>query len=149
MANNTKSLLLVLDLRKKEEDDALQRLSLSINKVRLLQSQIEQVEIYKQEYIKNLNFSDQQLINPIYINNYRSFIDKLEDILKKQLQELEILKLDEQRKREFYLLKQKNRKIIEKLLEKKRQEALKKELKAEQKLLDEYVVSHFGRKHNQ
>ena len=54
-----------------------------------------------------------------------------------------------EQKRQFYLNRQKDRKIIETLLEKHRIKRQKEELKREQKLLDEYVVSTYSRRRQQ
>ena len=77
---------------------------------------------------------------------YQAFIEKLDNIAIKQRNELERLKMLTEQKRQIYLTRQKERKIIETLIEKKQQMRIKEEQKREQKLLDEFVVSSYTRR---
>ncbi|MDT3662906.1 MAG: flagellar FliJ family protein, partial [Anaerobiospirillum sp.] len=61
-------------------------------------------------------------------------------------QELQRLHMLTEQKRQIYLTRQKERKIIETLLEKHRIKRMKEEQRREQKLLDEYVVATYSRR---
>ena len=107
------------------------------------QEQLEQFEaIYQNEMeIKSRNTIDMNM----YFS-YQAFIDKLSKI--KQRQELGLVQLQEQEERakQNYLEKQKQRKIIESLLKKHQYERMVKAAKAEQKLTDDIVSSKMARR---
>ena len=77
--------------------------------------------------------------------SYVQFLDKLEKIKIRQENGLKQLELQEQRAQQFYLEKQKERKIIESLLEKHKIQRRIKESKAEQKFADDLVSSKHAR----
>ena len=78
--------------------------------------------------------------------SYQSFIAKLDVVIDRQEEDLERLRANSHRLELIYLDKQKERKIIESLIEKHRLEAQRKELKAEQKLNDEFAMIATHRK---
>lgn len=148
MANEDKALLLVLDLRKKEEKQALEIFTAAMNKVEDFKRQIAEIKRYKQEYINDMENKGRMGVSTMTLLSYQAFLQKLENIEFRQEQDLYNLELDLERKRKFYLDKQKDRKIIEVLLENHKKERAKKEAMREQKLLDEYVIASTSRKKN-
>ena len=111
-----------------------------------MKKRIKQVEDFRLNYIAEMQNEGRKGLTGTKILAYQAFIEKLDNIAIKQRKELERLKMLTEQKRQIYLSKQKDRKIIETLLEKKQQMRLKQEQKKEQKLLDEYVVSSFTRR---
>ena len=77
--------------------------------------------------------------------SYVQFLDKLEKIKIRQENGLKQLEQQEQRAQQFYLEKQKERKIIESLLEKHKIQRRIKEAKAAQKFADDLVSSKHAR----
>ncbi len=149
MANNDRALLKVLDLRKSEEEQALEFYQHALGAVANHEEGIKKIIEFRENYISDMSKKGATSnFDALQYAAYQSFIEKLYKIEKKQIQELEMLKRDAERKRLFYLEKQKRRKIIESLLEKHKQQRIKAELVAEQKLLDEYVVSMTARRNS-
>ncbi|MCK0515352.1 flagellar export protein FliJ [Anaerobiospirillum sp. NML120448] len=141
-----RALNLVRDKRQSDEEKALEDWIYCKNQVANYELQIKQVEDFRLNYIAEMQNEGRKGLTGTKILAYQAFIEKLDNIAIKQRKELERLKMLTEQKRQIYLSKQKDRKIIETLLEKKQQMRLKQEQKKEQKLLDEYVVSSFTRR---
>lgn len=141
-----RALNLVRDKRQSDEEKALEDWIYCKNQVANYELQIKQVEEFRLNYIAEMQNEGRKGLTGTKILAYQAFIEKLDNIAIKQRKELERLKMLTEQKRQIYLSKQKDRKIIETLLEKKQQMRLKQEQKKEQKLLDEYVVSSFTRR---
>lgn len=141
-----RALNLVRDKRQSDEEKALEDWIYCKNQVANYELQIKQVEDFRLNYIAEMQNEGRKGLTGTKILAYQAFIEKLDNIAIKQRKELERLKMMTEQKRQIYLSKQKDRKIIETLLEKKQQMRLKQEQKKEQKLLDEYVVSSFTRR---
>ena len=134
-----RALNLVLNLRKKEEDEALELWGESKKAVASFEQQIAQMYVDEMQAKSRNNFDMGSYMT------YQQFILKLENI--KERQEIGLIRLKEQeaRARDNYLKKQQARKVIEMLLEKHKKERILKEMKADQKLSDELVSSKQAR----
>lgn len=141
-----RALQLVLDLRKKQEQEALEHYSAVMQKVNYFKDQIQKVREFKQNYIDELNNLGQKGFAANVYLSYQNFLDKLDNIIEKQSKELSLLEQQAKAKQLEYFEKQKQRKIIESLLEKHRLNRIALENKREQKLLDEFVTSQFTRR---
>jgi len=140
-----RALNLVLNLRKKEEDEALELWGESKKAVSSFEQQIAQIKQFAQMYVDEMQAKSMHNVDMGSYMTYQQFILKLENI--KERQEIGLIRLKEQeaRARDNYLKKQQARKVIEMLLEKHKKERLLKELKADQKLSDELVSSKQAR----
>ena len=140
-----RALNLVLNLRKKEEDEALELWGESKKAVASFEQQIAQIKQFAQMYVDEMQAKSRNNFDMGSYMTYQQFILKLENI--KERQEIGLIRLKEQeaRARDNYLKKQQARKVIEMLLEKHKKERLLKELKADQKLSDELVSSKQAR----
>ncbi|MBU3844750.1 MAG: flagellar export protein FliJ [Candidatus Anaerobiospirillum pullicola] len=141
-----RALHLVLDKRKRDEDAAFEDWVFCRNQVANFELQIKQVEEFRFNYIGEMENEGRSGLTGTKLLAYQAFIEKLDNIALKQRQELERLKMLTEQKRQFYLKRQVDRKVIEALLEKHRIRRQKEELKREQKLLDEYVVANYTRR---
>ena len=141
-----RALHLVRDKRERDEDKALQDWVFCRNQVSNYEKQIQQVEDFRKSYIAEMENEGRAGLTGTKIIAYNAFIEKLDNIAIKQRQELQRLKMLTEQKRQIYLTRQKDRKVIETLLEKHKIKRLKEEQKREQKLLDEYVVSSYTRR---
>ncbi len=97
-------------------------------------------------YISEMQAEGRNGLTGTKILAYQAFIEKLDNIAVKQRQELKRLEMLTEQKRQLYMTRQKERKIIEKLIEQQTQKRLKEELRREQKMLDEFVVSSYTRR---
>lgn len=140
-----RALNLVLNLRKKEEDEALELWGESKKAVASFEQQIAQIKQFAQMYVDEMQAKSQNNFDMGSYMTYQQFILKLENI--KERQEIGLIRLKEQeaRARDNYLKKQQARKVIEMLLEKHKKERILKEMKADQKLSDELVSSKQAR----
>lgn len=143
---NDRALNLVRDKRQSDEEKALEDWVFTRNQVANYENQIKQVEAFRRSYINDMEIEGRNGLTGTKLLAYQAFIDKLDNIAIKQQQELERLKMLTEQKRQMYLVKQKERKIIETLIENNRQKRLKLEQKREQKMLDEFVVSSYTRR---
>lgn len=141
-----RALSLVRDKRQSDEEKALEDWVFCKNQVTNYENQIRQVEEFRLEYIRNMENEGRSGFSGTKLLAYQAFIEKLDNIAIKQKVELERLKMLSEQKRQMYLTRQKERKIIESLIEKHKQKRLKAELKAEQKLLDEFAVAKYARR---
>lgn len=143
--SSDKSLLLVLDLRKKAEEDALRMWSDARKAVQSFKDQLAQLEQFAKIYEVEMQSKSKNGLDMTMYQSYVQFLDKLEKIKVRQENGLKQLEQQEQRAQQFYLEKQKERKIIESLLEKHKIQSRIKEAKAEQKLADDLVSSKHAR----
>ncbi len=141
-----RALSLVRDKRQRDEEKSLEDWVFCRNQVTNYEAQIKQVEEFRLSYIAEMHNEGRQGLTGTKILAYQAFIEKLDNIALKQRQELERLKMLTEQKRQIYLTRQKERKIIETLIEKQQQKRLKEEQRREQKLLDEFVVSSYSRR---
>lgn len=141
-----RALHLVRDKRKKDEEHSLEDWVFCRNQVANYERQIAQVEDFRRSYIDEMEMQGRNGLTGTKLLAYQAFIEKLDNIAIKQKNELERLKMLTEQKRQIYLNKQKDRKVIETLIEKHNIKRMKAEQKAEQKLLDDYVVSSYTRK---
>lgn len=141
-----RALHLVLDKRQRDEEKAFEDWVFCRNQVANFELQIKQVEEFRFNYIGEMENEGRNGLTGNKLLAYQAFIEKLDNIALKQRQELQRLQMLTEQKRQEYLNRQKDRKIIETLLEKHRIKRLKEEQKREQKLLDEYVVSTYSRR---
>ena len=143
--SSDKSLLLVLDLRKKAEEESLRMWSDAKKAVQSFKDQLAQLEQFAKIYEVEMQSKSKNGLDMTMYQSYVQFLDKLEKIKIRQENGLKQLEQQEQRAQQFYLEKQKERKIIESLLEKHKIQRRIKEAKAEQKLADDLVSSKHAR----
>lgn len=140
-----RALRLVLDQRKKAEDEALEEYVNAQKAVISYQQQLDQLRQFRAIYQGEMQEKTAQGMDMNVFTSYQNFLAKLASI--EQRQELGLLRLmdQEKRMRQAYLKTQQRRKVIEALLEKHRQEQLAQEARAEQKLTDDIVSSKAAR----
>ncbi|MGN0902429.1 MAG: flagellar export protein FliJ [Succinivibrio sp.] len=143
--SNDRALQTVLELRQRQEDESLRMWTDAKNAVISFEKQIEQLNQFEKIYTDEMQLKSQQGLALNMYSTYQQFIEKLDKIRTRQIAGLEQLKAQMERARLNYLEKQKQRKIIEKLIEKHRLEKIKLEAKAEQKLADELTSSKQAR----
>ena len=141
-----RALSLVKDKRQRDEEKALEDWVFCRNQVSNYENQIRQVEEFRMNYISEMQAEGRNGLTGTKILAYQAFIEKLDNIAVKQRQELKRLEMLTVQKRQMYMTRQKERKIIEKLIEQQTQKRLKEELRKEQKMLDEFVVSSYTRR---
>ena len=141
-----RALSLVKDKRQRDEEKALEDWVFCRNQVSNYENQIRQVEEFRMNYISEMQAEGRNGLTGTKILAYQAFIEKLDNIAIKQRQELKRLEMLTEQKRQLYMTRQKERKIIEKLIEQQTQKRLKEELRREQKMLDEFVVSSYTRR---
>ena len=141
-----RALSLVKDKRQRDEEKALEDWVFCHNQVSNYENQIRQVEEFRMNYISEMQAEGRNGLTGTKILAYQAFIEKLDNIAVKQRQELKRLEMLTEQKRQMYMTRQKERKIIEKLIEQQTQKRLKEELRREQKMLDEFVVSSYTRR---
>ncbi len=146
MSQRDRTLGKLLELRQEDERKALKIWRDEEDKIARYISQIEQIKNYRLMYLDEFQSRGLQGMATSAMISYQSFIAKLDVVIDRQEEDLERLRANSHRLELIYLDKQKERKIIESLIEKHRLEAQRKELKAEQKLNDEFAMIAAHRK---
>ena len=82
--SDDKALYLVLDLREKEEQDALEMWANAKNQVANFQKQIEQLEQFEAIYQNEMEIKSRNTIDMNMYFSYQAFIDKLSKIKQRQ-----------------------------------------------------------------
>ena len=113
--------------------------------VQSFKDQLAQLEQFAKIYEVEMQSKSKNGLDMTMYQSYVQFLDKLEKIKVRQENGLKQLEQQEQRAQQFYLEKQKERKIIESLLEKHKIQRRIKEAKAEQKFADDLVSSKHAR----
>ena len=140
-----RTLIKVLDLRKKSEDEALKKWSDSQQQVSVFTSQLEKLQSFRDLYVQEMQQHQGHNMDMQQYLAYQGFIDRLDKTYERQ--QLMLTKLKEQTAalKDAYLKSRQDRRIIESLIEKHKQTALKAEERAEAKFADELVSSKQAR----
>lgn len=130
---------IVIEKAKEDEQEAL-RIYIDARTLYVQEEQkLEELRGYKDEYEKGYIKQGQQGININQINNYLSFLGKIDQSVRHQLQVIEQKKVHVERLRENWVDQRARLLAIEKVAEKRQQQHLQKVLRQEQKQQDEFA----------
>ena len=141
-----RALLKVLELRKKQEDEACSKWAESERQLKVFADQLQKLSSFRDLYIGELNsnstkanFGMQQYLA------YQGFIERLDQTYERQSKLYANMQEKSALLKEQYLRCHQERQVIEALLEKHRQQILKAQAKAEAKFNDELVSAKQAR----
>lgn len=140
-----RGLKLVLDQRKKAEDQAQKAWAQGVQAVSVCEAQLQKLASFKQVYLNEMAQKSAGVTNMTSYLAYQEFIAKLERIAERQEKVLDGLRQRADELRGKYLKTRQDRQIIESLLEKHRKERQAAEARAEAKLTDDVVSSKMAR----
>lgn len=122
-----------------KEQAALTQLAAAQAEVNIEEEKLAQLREYREEYINRRN-QVQMSCSVIELQEFNRFLNQLDETIKKQIRvtELRQSQLDEQRAQ--WLKAQINSKVINQVIENLQQEEIVKEMRSEQKLMDEFSL---------
>ena len=139
----SKALELLTSRLLEAEDRAAKMLALAQREQANFQRQLDALNEYRQIYSSQMTDKAVVGLESSHFNHYHSFIGKLDYASVQQQKGFQQAKQQSEQKREEWLALQQRRKAIEMLLERKAEKEALKQLKQEQKLLDEFSTFRF------
>ncbi|WP_024870875.1 flagellar export protein FliJ [Tolumonas lignilytica] len=139
----SKALELLTSRLQEAEDRAAKMLAQAQMEQANFKRQLDALNEYRQIYSTQMTDKGVAGLEASHFNHYHSFIGKLDHASTQQQQGFQRARQQAEEKREEWLALQQRRKAIEMLLERKAQKEALKQLKQEQKLLDEFATFRF------
>ena len=136
---NLQQFEIIIEKAKEDEQEAL-RIYIDARTLYVQEEQkLEELRGYKVEYEKGYIKQGQQGININQINNYLSFLGKIDQSVRHQLQVIEQKKVHVERLRKNWVDQRARLLALEKVAKKRQQQHLQKVLRQEQKQQDEFA----------
>ena len=135
------SLEVVLKLRKRTEEQKLEIYIRALNNLNQFKQKLEQLKGFRELYIREMHEHSAGEISMRTLLSYKDFIVKIENIVKTQSAQLTELEAETGLRQGEYLKAVQERRVIEELLAKKKQEEARLEARREQLLSDELASS--------
>ena len=140
-----RTLVKVLELRKKAEDEALKKWSDAQRQLTAFISQLDKIKSFRNLYVQEMLEHNAQVTDLQHYLSYQGFIERLDKTYERQMSMLSKLKEQSESLKESYLKSRQQRCIIESLIDKHRMHSLKMEASAEAKISDDLVSSKQAR----
>jgi flagellar FliJ protein len=149
MAQRSKRLQSIAELAKNEEDQALQILAASQQEHSQAQQQLEQLTQFLKEYQgRFVEWGTQGGVSVARMQDYQSFMGRLNEAMVAQQQVVEQAEKDVQEKRREWLEKRVNTQALEKVVSRYQDEEQQQENMKEQRDSDEYASRlHHQKRH--
>lgn len=135
-----------LEIKIKEENEERKNLN---EKQQLLKKEIEKLEEINgniKNIIASYSESKKGSLNISLMQSYENFLKKLKGEKENQIDIIELVEKKVEEAKNLFLEKRKERKIFEKLKEKRYEAFVKEELRKEQKFIDELSTSIYNRR---
>lgn len=136
----------VLNLKKQIEDSVKNELGKAAQELKRQIKILEDIEIERDEYIHDINSQSTSGTSVGKLKNYNLYISLLKDKMVYQKNNIKNAQKSVDMYREQLIIAVQERKMMEKLREKKFAEYLKEQQKEEQKLIDEIASFNHKRK---
>ena len=142
MSYSSQAMFLLLKLAKREVDVAAEHLAKAHRAVNESRAQKEQLLFYRQEYVVKNAVRLSQGMTVTDLQNFQAFLDSIDSAIKSQEVVIEqYLEVVKQHMKFWQACEAKKRKY-EILIEKNKNEKRVIEKKSEQKLMDEFAITH-------
>ncbi|GGA98489.1 flagellar export protein FliJ [Agarivorans gilvus] len=135
-----RALYLMVERLQEQEQDAAKQMAEAQQQLSEFEAQLAHLEDYRRSYLEQALAKG---VDGFYANSfhqYQIFIQKLEQASVQQRKSIEQLKKNVLLKRQQWLELQSRRKAMELLIDKQLKQQQQKQLREEQKLLDEYAL---------
>ncbi|WP_416305775.1 flagellar export protein FliJ [Neptunicella sp. SCSIO 80796] len=140
-----KQLLMVAKWEKEKEDKLARDFQQAQQQWVTNKNKLAGLENYRLDYLRQIQRKGADGVKALSYGQHQSFIGKLDKACEEQNKLIARAKLVADQRRELWLKQQRKRKAVDMLLDKKLQQRELKELKEEQKLLDELSIQKFIR----
>ncbi|MYM76174.1 flagellar export protein FliJ [Duganella sp. FT134W] len=130
----------LMDLARRETDDAAKRLGTALKAVDEAKQKHEMLIGFREEYIKRFEAAQAAGITPMAYRNFVAFIDKLEVAIKGQLEMIRHAQLRSEQEKAAWQGSERKRMSYSTLNDRADAAALKLENKRDQKAMDEHAA---------
>ena len=130
----------LMDLARRETDDAAKRLGASLKAVDEAKQKHEMLIGFREEYVKRFEAAQAAGITPMAYRNFVAFIDKLEVAIKGQLEMIRHAQLRSEQEKAAWQGSERKRMSYSTLNDRADAAALKLENKRDQKAMDEHAA---------
>jgi len=135
----------VKELKEEIEKQKMQLLAKASERVAREEMQLEMYYKKQQECYRQLeNVRTEAKINPVGINYYYSYLEKLEMDIKNQKLKIAAAKQELEKRRKILLAATKERKVLDKLKSRQHQSYMIEMFKKEQAIMDDLAATHYS-----
>lgn len=136
---STQQLETLIDLARRETDDAAKRLGAALKAVADAEEKLNMLVGYRDEYGRRFDESQQQGITPMAYRNFQAFMEKLDTAIKGQQEVVQHSKARGDREKQLWQDAERKRMSYSTLRDRAEAQELKKEAKRDQKAMDEHA----------
>ena len=136
---STQQLETLIDLARRETDDAAKRLGAALKAVADAEEKLNMLVGYREEYGRRFDASQQQGITPMAYRNFQAFMEKLDTAIKGQQEVLRHSKARGDQEKQVWQDAERKRMSYSTLRDRAEAQELKKEAKRDQKAMDEHA----------
>ncbi|MCU6502356.1 flagellar export protein FliJ [Rugamonas sp. A1-17] len=130
----------LMDLARRETDDAAKRLGASLKAVDEAKQKHQMLVGYRDEYAKRFEAAQQAGITPMAYRNFQAFMEKLDVAVKGQLDMIKHAEYRSEQEKSAWQASERKRMSYSTLNDRAAAEALKLENKRDQKQMDEHAA---------
>ncbi|MCE3263760.1 MAG: fliJ [Pseudoduganella sp.] len=136
---STQQLETLIDLARRETDDAAKRLGAALKAVADAEEKLNMLVGYREEYGRRFDASQQQGITPMAYRNFQAFMEKLDTAIKGQQDVVRHSKARGDKEKQLWQEAERKRVSFSTLRDRAHAQELKKEAKRDQKAMDEHA----------
>lgn len=136
---STQQLETLIDLARRETDDAAKRLGAALKAVADAEEKLNMLVGYRDEYGRRFDASQQQGITPMAYRNFQAFMEKLDTAIKGQQEIVRHNKVRGDQEKQLWQDAERKRMSYSTLRDRAEAQELKKEAKRDQKAMDEHA----------
>ena len=136
---STQQLETLIDLARRETDDAAKRLGAALKAVADAEEKLNMLVGYRDEYGRRFDASQQQGITPMAYRNFQAFMEKLDTAIKGQQEVVRHSKARGDKEKQAWQEAERKRMSFSTLRDRAQAQELKKEAKRDQKAMDEHA----------
>jgi flagellar FliJ protein len=136
---STQQLETLIDLARRETDDAAKRLGAALKAAADAEEKLNMLIGYRDEYGRRFDASQQQGITPMAYRNFQAFMEKLDTAIKGQQEVVRHSKARGDKEKQAWQDAERKRMSYSTLRDRAEAQELKKEAKRDQKAMDEHA----------
>lgn len=136
---STQQLETLIDLARRETDDAAKRLGAALKAAADAEEKLNMLIGYRDEYGRRFDASQQQGITPMAYRNFQAFMEKLDTAIKGQQEVVRHSKARGDQEKQAWQDAERKRMSFSTLRDRAEAQELKKEAKRDQKAMDEHA----------
>jgi flagellar protein FliJ len=136
---STQQLETLIDLARRETDDAAKRLGAALKAVAEAEEKLNMLVGYRDEYGRRFDASQQQGITPMAYRNFQAFMEKLDTAIKGQQEIVRHSKARGDKEKQLWQDAERKRMSYSTLRDRAEAQELRKEAKRDQKAMDEHA----------